>query len=343
MRNTIKNHFPLLMVFFFLMGSCKTDYKEMHELLLKGNDYYRAGDLQRAKSFFEEALLFDSCFSDAYNNLGIISFDRNELEKAEEYYLSANRCDASFLPAYFNRFNLYYETHQYYSAVVEMERVQKWVQDSSIVYSNLGLVYTRLREYDSALNAFNKALELDTSQYDMYINRATVYYYKNDLNRARKDFMQLISEPEFTAEAYNGLSMVAVLQEQYDSAMVYIDKAINLNPKEGYYINNKGYVYLQTDSLAQALEWINKGIAMDPGNSWSYRNKGIYHLKTSNYKDAERLLLQALRMDPFTENINWYLSVLYKHMGNMEESCTYLNKSKKAHEYLSRQEECNRP
>ncbi|MDH5382187.1 MAG: tetratricopeptide repeat protein, partial [Cyclobacteriaceae bacterium] len=121
---------------FFLMLSCVNKEEKSVEILRRGNDAFRSRDYKRAEGFYEEALSIDSCFSDAYNNLGILSFEKGEFNEAESYYFKSLLCNKDFLPAYFNRFNLFYETHQYYRALDELGVVSKVAGDSSLIDIN---------------------------------------------------------------------------------------------------------------------------------------------------------------------------------------------------------------
>ncbi len=52
----------------------------------KGEELFARGDIDGAESAFREALKIDENFAEAYNNLGVVYCQRNELEQAIEYF-----------------------------------------------------------------------------------------------------------------------------------------------------------------------------------------------------------------------------------------------------------------
>ncbi|MDZ7650046.1 MAG: tetratricopeptide repeat protein [Cytophagales bacterium] len=65
-------------------------------------------------------------------------------------------------------------------------------------------------------------------------------------------------------------------------------------PRQPYFLNNRGFIYLSMNDYEKAEQDINDSIGLDPYNAWAYRNKGILYLIRKDYKSAERLLKQAL-------------------------------------------------
>ena len=109
--------------------------------------------------------------------------------------------------------------------------------------------------------------------------------------------------------------------------MQWVEQALKLKPKDPFYLNNRGYVYLLLNDMRRALEDINLSISLDPSNAWAYRNKGIYYLMNNNVDDAVRLLTQAEQMEPFVEKINYYLGLAYQQKGELKKASEYFDKS----------------
>jgi tetratricopeptide (TPR) repeat protein len=113
----------------------------------------------------------------------------------------------------------------------------------------------------------------------------------------------------------------------YNKALELVNKAITIKPKDAYFVNNRGFIYLMLNKLPEALDDINRSIGMDPYNGWSYRNKGIYYLKVDKYRDALAMLTQAEKMDSFIEKVNFYLAEAYYKSGDPVKACLRYKKS----------------
>jgi tetratricopeptide (TPR) repeat protein len=61
------------------------------------------------------------------------------------------------------------------------------------VYNNLCIGLTGLRRYDEALDACNKALELSPRSWVFYNNRANIYFYRGQYDRALAEYYKAMT------------------------------------------------------------------------------------------------------------------------------------------------------
>jgi tetratricopeptide (TPR) repeat protein len=316
--------------FFFaiLLLSC-VDSKEtkVQRFLLQSNDMVRKQNLEQAERFLREAIKLDSCFADAWNNLGTLYFNERNFPEAITFYDNAVTCKNDFVDARFNRANTAYELKEYYRALKDIELVQEQWVDSAKVYFLQGLVYTRLRQFELSIASFHKALELQPRNAETLVNIGTVHYYNRDLDSARYFLGRAIEANPQEANAYNAMAMVEMSVNNLKAATDQLAQALAIRPDDPYFINNRGYIALLKGETENALTDINKSITTDPYNGWAYRNKGIYYLMTDNNDEAVRLLKRAESADPFIEKLYYYLGeALYKR-NEKASACEYYEKA----------------
>lgn len=311
-----------------LLISCldSTETK-LQRFLIQSNDMVKKQNAQQAERLLKEALKLDSCFADAWNNLGTLYFNQRKYDEALQYYDKAVQCNPKFLDGYFNRANTAYELNEHYSALKDIETIINNYPDTSTVFFLQGLVLTRLRRFDDALYSFRQALALDKASSEILVNLGTVHYYKKDLDSARYYLNRAVELDPGEANALNALAMVEAEAKNYDKAADLLDKALTMHPKDPYFLNNRGYIFLLTNQLDKALGDINLSITLDPYNGWAYRNKGIYYLMTGKHDDAVRLLLRAASSDPFIEKVNLLLGDAYSEQKNKTQACAYYAKA----------------
>ena len=121
--------------------------------------------------------------------------------------------------------------------------------------------------------------------------------------------------------------MVYTALGDYGRALEQINRSLSLEPGHAYFLNNRGFIYLELNALDKAREDIDASIASDPDNAWAYRNKGIYYLKTSDGPDAIRMLTQAANMDKFVEKVYFYLGEAFRQEKKPDQACTNYKKS----------------
>jgi len=104
------------------------------------------------------------------------------------------------------------------------------VVDTAIAANNQGLVYNNNGEYDKAMSAFTKAIELDPNFALSYSNRGWVHIKLGQYEQAIADCTKAIELDPSLALAYNNRGWTYMELEQYEQAIADLDKAMELDP-----------------------------------------------------------------------------------------------------------------
>ena len=307
--------FCFLVLILLAIACSESEETRKQRLLAQGNDMVGKQHIEEAVKFYEGALKIDSCFADAWNNLGTIYHHQRDFAKASEYYREAITCNPEFVSAYLNRANTLYELDSLQSALADLEKVARLKPDTIALHFSRGIIYTRLRNYHEAKKSFQRAIDVDPSNAELKINMGAVYYYEQKFDSATLYLIPFIEQAP-KAEALNTLAMIEIDKKDYDSALVLTERALRLKANDPYILNNRGLIFVLKGEFAKGAEDINESITLDPYNGWAYRNKGIYYLKMKNAKDALRLLKQAEKIDPSIKDLNLYLSEAYTLNGH---------------------------
>ena len=159
------------------------------------------------------------------------------------------------------------------------------------------------------------------------MNLGTVHYYKKDFDSARYYLNRSIETDPKEANALNALAMVEAELKNYRRAHELLNKALAMQHRDPYFLNNRGYVFLLMNQPDSAIQDIDVSITLDPYNGWAYRNKGIYYLKSGRYEEAIRLLLRAESSDPYIQDLYLYLGEAFGKQNNKAQSCEYYAKA----------------
>lgn len=320
----------------WVLAACSESREtRLQRYLAQGNDMVKKLNSEQAERYFKEALKLDSCFADAWNNLGTLYFSQRKYELALAQYDHAVACRPAYVDSYFNRANARYELKEYYAALEDAEAIRKMKPDTSAVYFLEGLVFTKLRTFDKAVSSFEAAQLRDAKNGEILVNLGTVRYYQRDFEGARRDLSKAIAlsvgqsfeDKVSLGNAYNALAMIDVEEGDLAGARQHVEKALAYVPDDAYFLNNRGYLSLLEGDFETAREDINKSITTDPYNGWAYRNKGLLFFKLNHYDDAIRLLLHAESMDPFIDKLYGYLGDAYDAQGDHSRACTYYRKA----------------
>jgi tetratricopeptide (TPR) repeat protein len=104
------------------------------------------------------------------------------------------------------------------------------ISSVATAYCDNGWKFYERHDYDKALVAFNRALELDPKCSYAYCGRGCVWRAKKDYDRAMADFNRGIRLKPDDPSAYNNRGLVSYDKKDYDRAIADYDQAIRLAP-----------------------------------------------------------------------------------------------------------------
>ena len=127
----------------------------------KKNKHY-----DKALMFYDQALEYDKKYAQAHNKKGFIYFNRDELDKAEQFFRNG------------------------ITLSIHVQQPEKVMAES---YRGLGLIDDSKGDVDGAIFNYNVAIEKCPYYQDAYINRSAAHFKKGDQEDALKDWLEVQS------------------------------------------------------------------------------------------------------------------------------------------------------
>jgi len=153
-------------------------------------------------------------------------------------------------------------------------------------------------QLEEALNALEKALELDPEYVDAWNGKGIVL---DDLGRYEEAIeaydKALALDPEF-AYAWNNKGNALGNLGRYEEAIEAYDKALALDPEYADAWYNKGIALGNLDRYEEAIEAYEKALALDSGYVAAWNNKGNALYNLGQYEEAIEAYEKALALDP---------------------------------------------
>ncbi len=165
------------------------------------------------------------------------------------------------------------------------------LQDAKLNFK-MGVFYQRTGDPIEALDYYNKALQLDP----------------------------------FNAEIYNNRSLIYKELGKYDKAVAGFLKAIHYDPTYVKAYNNIGLLYLHKKNHSAAIANFRKAIAIDPQNLESYNNLASVYKKQDNPVKARELYQIILKKNPKQLEAHYNLALLYEQEGDYPNAIAHYNR-----------------
>ncbi|GAB3646313.1 hypothetical protein GCM10028791_06280 [Echinicola sediminis] len=248
-------------------------------------------DFEGAVDFYNEALQLDPDYSDAYYNKGVAYSHLSKLDQAISNFSKAIELNKEYADAFYQRSLAYLDNGENYKALSDAEQLTALHPDGFKGYFLKGLVLEQLQRYPEAQVAFTEAINRDSTNTDLFVNRANIYYYLEDFEAAQEDLdkAELLNPEE--ANIYNLKSLISFDQGHIEKALEWVEKAIALDAGQAYFYNNRGLYFLFNNELEKGLEDINFSIKQNNRNLYALRNKGIYYY----FKKDKALAIKYLK------------------------------------------------
>lgn len=178
-------------------------------------------DLENVDSLFPESPLLYALRAEAYLDLG-------ENSAALQDAKTAYNLDITLLRVYFTLSRAYLVNDNPRQALRYIEIYTRYVEDDPQAWTLMGISAYRLKRYEDAIQAFDKAIELDDTQFVAYRYRGLAYLELEDAQSAVNDLIVAVrAEPNsFDINLELGLALFAA--ERYNVALNQLDSAENL-------------------------------------------------------------------------------------------------------------------
>jgi len=236
---------------------------EGHSSLAKS--YEAKQNYKLAKYHYEKAIRLNPNYYAAIYNLGVVHFNDGKLDNA----------------------------HQLIKQSILLE------PDNVFGYVVLGGIYQKLACDKLAIKWFNKTLELDPDNLLVHIYLIDQYILMNDLEKAKKNFNELISISPKWAYGLAVGGKLEMLLGNYKNSKKYYDSSIKNSGSDREY--DYGFLLMKLNQNKKGRKII---------------------------EDEIRLYLEELEENSIAGNINdKNLSEMYSILGNKTKSLAYLNKA----------------
>lgn len=230
-----------------------------------------------AIGLYEEALKADTENIDAWVDLGCVYTEKEDYEKAKEYYIKAYTLSPDLYRVNHNLAVNYYRCGDIDNALVYLHAALSIEPNAYFSLNTLGNIYRDLEKFDEALAYYQAALQFDPDGVVTITNMASLYAKQYNWRTA----IRLL------------VSIEDILPRQYLN--IYFDKQIR------YHLNLERY--------RDAADYARRYSALDPTNDKVCAEIGYLYGQYRRYKLAVYYYEQAISLNP--DEIDYWNKLLF--------------------------------
>jgi len=282
---------------------------------------------------------------DVYRILGDYYHSKSEGDSSVKYYQKALELGKeidykTFFPKLtYNLANALWETGNYNQALEQILLLKDFyekenvIEDQDLVFNLLGLIYTRLLDYTSALDNFKHAIKISERKNNKallgveFTNIGNLYFkmgnYTDALNYYDKGVVLEIEYEEYinVGRSYENLGKIYIALDNPEKAKEYLEKALYFNEKSSDIVGftrtyvTLGNLYSYLKDYRKAIEYLHKAeeYSMKSNSKESFMNAydllAIAYQNLNDYKMAFYYHLKFFEYYKTIYNIQDYGSI----------------------------------
>jgi len=190
--------------------------------------------------------------------------------------------------------------------------------------------------YDEAVNALQKEFLNIGAEHEM--NYEEIYHNSLDssyvIQRYVSAFFSTLRSMGFLAFDHDNslkqiyrMALIYALESEFEEAIEEFDKAIELDPNNPKYHNNKGNALYDLHNYQEAIEEFDKAIELDPNNPNYHNNKGNALLKLGRYEEAIEEFDKAIELKPNNPSYHNNKGIAQDDLHNYQEAIEEYDKA----------------
>lgn len=208
--------------------------------------------------------------------------------------------------------------------LAEMDSIAK---KKFVYHYNFGIDKYDHQDYQGAIEEYNKALEVDTSDSDVYNNRGNAKGKLGMHKEALADFNKaIILNPEHKL-AHGNKAFAKYNLMDYKGALEDYNKALEISPDNEEFNNNRGDVKYSLGDIDGAIVDYTKAIDLDPNLIFTLVSRGIAKYDKKDFDGAKEDFEKAIQLEEKYAEAYFYLGNVLFRLEDKGEACASWGKA----------------
>lgn len=230
----------------------------------------------------------------AYRLMGMISSEQKRYGEAEDFFKKITQIEPENKFGWLSLAFLYNQQEKFNQSIVVLQDALSILPTEVDLLSVYGSTLNQLGRFDEALNVLSKAYRINPKNLNVIISLGVVY-----------EELKMYEESDSLNEA-----------------------ALKLYPNEALLLNNYSYSLSERGfQLDRALQMAEKAIELDPDNGAYLDTIGWIHFKLGNYEKARDYILKAVEQREDSAVVVEHLGDVYFKLGDLNNALKYWHRA----------------
>lgn len=269
--------------------------RKYNNYLIMANDFLYKGKYDSAQKSFEKAYFYaltDKEKIDALYEVADICLMDSEYQRAYEIYCQIIKLNEKEIGAYYGK----------------------------------AICFDYKNDLNSAIENFKKAIEIDYFYDRAHYYLACDYDRLNMREEAIRELKICIELDPYDYVSYSDLGAFYEESKEYEKALFYINKSLEIANSYGRALYNKGVVFSKMKNKKEALKAYY--LALDNSNDQDiYLNISVIYIENKDFEKSADILLEGISENPNSVNLHYNLACTFENLNRRQDAKKHLREA----------------
>lgn len=256
----VKGQKYIILLFFYFLSfyASFAQNSEAVELAQKAREAYDKGKLSEAIDFYSKAIHIDESNADNYAKRGLIQYELSDYENAILDYTQAMNLGLKTDSLFYKRGVAYYHQGETEDAIEDFDQALSLNPEFVEVLTAKGSANDDLLGNGNkiSMQGYDKAIQINPNYYLAYYNRGFGFYFLDKIKKAQADWEKVIELKTDFSDAYLMLGVLESEKEEWEKAIDFYSKAIEIQNYNNQYYYYRGLAYQVIKEIEKACsDW----------------------------------------------------------------------------------------
>jgi len=301
----------------------------------KGTIFSKKNKHEQAIETFKKALPFTDEPADVWSMIGMEYLYLDDFENARLNF--ANCIDVDF-EDYSSLYNVIYCFDMENNHEEAIKYLLNYIEISpycEVAWHQLGRQYFVLNNFKEALRAFDYAVLIDESFIGGYLEKAKTLEELEQYEEAIQNYLITLELDDPTAFVYVRVGECYQKLGILDTAVKYLKKAVHEDPlldKAWVLLTN---LYIDSENYQKALYYINKALQIDENNTLYWRRYAEINLKLNFFEETVKAFQQCIDLNDNSLEVYVGLADVLLFLGEFNDALKIIIKAKNFHKEVA--------
>ena len=269
-------------------------------------------NIQTAENDYQAAIENKFESPELYNNLAILFAESGRNDKAIVTINKAIDLDKKYAEAYNARAKIQFSLLNFDAAckdgkqAIKLGNKNPFQLPDSICNGTLNKklqfaadLFAGSKSYKDGILAYTMLINNKATKSDNFLNRGYCYFQIKEYLNAEKDYLKALSLPNKAVDLlYDNLSLLYYEMNNYEKAIEYASKRIELNPKNHVPYIDRGLCYRKLKNYTAAEKDFDKSLELKPDFFRAFGYRAFLFLELSQFNKSFEDASKSIKINP---------------------------------------------